>query len=208
MTLINIFFCLVYTTVATIIALRKIQNPDHDPTFVLLIASRLCIGALQVTSFVFLLLGAYRIQKHIKGYNVSHLINTKMMSLHVVAVSLYLVSGIGYYIALIWFLNTEEFENSNAEKHTIIWNTCVCVCTFLAQGCQFFIFKSLDDTETQVIEEDTGFTLETEEDKELEKSLQVSGSVHMNHLKCTAAHFLSTLSNQRQTNFKKIGSVS
>lgn len=51
----NIFFCLAYTAIATIIALRKIDNPDHDPTFVLLVAARLCIGLLQVTSFVFLL---------------------------------------------------------------------------------------------------------------------------------------------------------
>lgn len=66
---------------------------------------------------------------------MKHLINTNMMSLHVAGVSLYLISGLGYYVTLICYLNTDEFEKSDANKRTIIWNTCVCLCTFFAQGC-------------------------------------------------------------------------
>jgi len=71
------------------------------------------------------------------------------MVLHMVSFFFYIVSGIGFYIALYNYAkHLRTYDNEKASREAVIMDTLCTACTFFAQICQLIILRSLSAPET------------------------------------------------------------
>ena len=97
-----------------------------------ILAVKLIVGTCQLVSFVFLLVGTFRIHRQIKKQRMCKKTNTRMMTMHVLSFTLYILSGMIYYVAEINYY-TKPNDQENAAQFVLECISFAFVCQFFAQ---------------------------------------------------------------------------